>query len=128
MPTSPDDEPELGDLLRSNEHVVGTTAGGEERFAIDEVDSDADGVDGVHPVGEPLAERREDVQHDVTAHAGPGRGFLATGGPAMSDGDLGELIATMQARTRRVIWFWILGEAWLTLLRVGFVVVRLWAR
>lgn len=46
----------------------------------------------------------------------------------MSDGDLDDLVATMQARTRRIQWLWGLGMAWLTLWWTGAVVLLLWVR
>lgn len=51
MPTSPDEEPDLGGFLTWDDRVV------------------------------RMEERREDVQHYVAARAALGRGWLATGGP-----------------------------------------------
>jgi hypothetical protein len=46
----------------------------------------------------------------------------------MSDGELDQLAATIQARLTRTLWLCGLGTAWLTVLTAGAVVVLLWAR
>ena len=46
----------------------------------------------------------------------------------MRDGGRDHPVAVMQTRVTRLIWTWILGEVWLTVLIVGATLVLLWAR
>jgi hypothetical protein len=44
----------------------------------------------------------------------------------MSEHD--RLMVTIQTRLTRLLWLWMLGEVWFTLLMTGAVVGRLWMR
>jgi hypothetical protein len=56
----------------------------------------------------------------------------ATGGDAMtphpSHDPLDRITQVMHTGITRLMWLWVLGEVWFTLLMAGAVVVLLWAR
>jgi hypothetical protein len=46
----------------------------------------------------------------------------------MSASEHDQLMATVRTRLTRLMWLWVLGEVWFTLLMAGVVIVGLWAR
>jgi hypothetical protein len=46
----------------------------------------------------------------------------------MRDGARDQPVSVMQTRVTRLIWTWVLGEVWFTVLIAGAIIVLLWAR